>query len=129
MNTEQIFLYFFIALTIFLIIRRIWIAKTISNYTPTEASAKMKNSTNVLLLDVRTIKERKAQSIKNSIHIPLAEISSRVEELNKFQDHEMICYCKSGIRSLSAASKLKNNGFNVANLKGGIVQWHSDGLK
>jgi len=69
------------------------------------------------------------QSITKSIHIPLAEISSRVDELDKFRNQEIICYCKTGIRSLSAASKLKKNGFNAANLKGGIGQWNSEGLK
>ncbi|MCH7963754.1 MAG: rhodanese-like domain-containing protein [Bacteroidetes bacterium] len=107
----------------------IWLAKTIKHYTPTEASEKLRNSRSVLLLDVKTLKERKAQSIKKSIHIPLAEISSRVDELNKFRNQEIICYCKTGIRSLSAASKLKRNGFNSANLRGGIVQWNSEGLK
>jgi len=82
-----------------------------------------------MLLDVRTFKERKALSIKKSVHIPLAEINSHVDELNKFRNHEIICYCKAGIRSLSAASKLKKNGFDTANLKGGIVQWNSEGLK
>ncbi len=129
MNTGQIILYFFITLALYMLIKRIWMAKTIKHYTPTEASEKLRYSNGVLLLDVRTIKERKAQSIKKSVHIPLAEISSRLDELDKFRNHEIICYCKAGIRSLSAASKLKKNGFNTANLKGGIVQWSSEGLK
>jgi rhodanese-related sulfurtransferase len=129
MNPGQIILYFIIALALYLLIKRIWLAKTITHYTPTEASEKLKNSRSVLLLDVRTLKERKAQSIKKSVHIPLAEINSRVDELNKFRNHEIICYCKAGIRSLSAASKLKKNGFNTANLKGGIVQWSLEVLK
>lgn len=129
MNSGQIILYLFIALALYLLIKRIWLAKTIKHYTPTEASEKLKNSKGVLLLDVRTLKERKAQSIKKSVHIPLAEINSRVDELNKFRNHEIICYCKAGIRSLSAASKLRKNGFNSANLKGGIVQWSLEVLK
>jgi len=129
MNPGQIILYLFIALALYLLIKRIWLAKTIKHYSPTEASAMLRNSRSVLLLDVRTLKERKAQSIKKSVHIPLAEINSRVEELNKFRNHEIICYCKAGIRSLSAASKLKKNGFNSANLKGGIVQWSLEVLK
>ena len=129
MNPEQIFLYLFIALAIYLLIKRIWMVKNIKHYTPAEVSEKLKNSRSVLLLDVRTLKERKAQSIKKSVHIPLAEINSRVDELNKFRNHEIICYCKAGIRSLSAASKLKKNGFNSANLKGGIVQWSLEVLK
>lgn len=129
MNPGQIILYLFIALAFFLLIKRIWLVKTVKHYTPTEAFEKLRNSRSVVLLDVRTLKERKAQSIKKSVHIPLTEISSRLDELNKFRNHEIICYCKAGIRSLSAASKLKKNGFKVANLKGGIVQWSSEGLK
>jgi len=129
MNTGQIILYFFITLALYMLIKRIWMAKTIKHYTPTEASEKLRNSNGVLLLDVRTIRERKVQSIKKSVHIPLAEISSRLDELDKFRDHEIICCCKAGIRSLSASSKLKKKGFNTANLKGGIVQWSSEGLK
>jgi len=129
MNPGQIILYLFIALALYLLIKRIWLAKVIKHYTPLEAFEKLRTSGSVVLLDVRTIKERKAQSIKKSVHIPLAEISSRVDELSKFRNHEIICYCKTGIRSLSATSKLKKNGFDTANLKGGIVQWSSEGLK
>ena len=129
MNSGQIILYFFIALALYMLIKKIWLVKTIKHYTPTEASEKMRTSSGILLLDVRTLKERKEQSIKKSVHIPLAGINSRVTELNKFRNHEIICYCKAGIRSLSAASKLKKNGFNSANLKGGIVQWSLEVLK
>ena len=129
MSPGQIILYLFIALAFFLLIKRIWLVKTVKHYTPTEAFEKLRNSRSVLLLDVRTLKERKVLSIKKSIHIPLTEISSRVDILNKYRNHEIICYCKTGIRSLSAASKLKKKGFNSANLKGGIVQWSSEGLK
>ena len=129
MNPGQIILYLFIALALYLLLKRIWLAKTIKHYTPKDAFEKLRNSRGVMLLDVRTLKERKAQSIKKSVHIPLAEISFRVDELNKFRNQEIICYCKTGIQSLSAASKLKRNGFNSANLKGGIVQWGSEGLK
>jgi len=129
MSPGQIILCLFIALALYMLMKRIWLAKVIKHYTPTEASEKLRNSRSVMLLDVRTLKERKVQSIKKSVHIPLAEISSRVDELNKFCNYEIICYCKAGIRSLSAASKLRKNGFNSANLKGGIVQWSSEGLK
>lgn len=129
MTPGQIILYLFIALALYMLIKRIWLAKTIKHYTPTEASEKLRNGGGVLLLDVRTIKERKAHSIKKSVHIPLAEISSRVDELSKFRNHEIICYCKAGIRSLSAASKLRKIGFDSASLKGGIVNWNAEGLK
>lgn len=129
MNSGQIILSLFVALAIYFLIKKILIARAIKHYTPTQAYEKMKKNQGVLLLDVRTIRERKTKSIKNSIHIPLAEISSRLDELSKYRNHEIICYCTAGIRSLTAASKLKKNGFDVANLKGGIMQWRSEGLK
>lgn len=129
MSAGQIILYIFIALTAYLILKRFWLLKTIKHYSPSELSRKLKNSREIILVDVRTGDERKAQSIKNSLHIPLAEINSRMDELKKYKDKEIVCYCRTGNRSLSAASKLKKNGFNVANLKGGIIQWSSEGLK
>jgi rhodanese-related sulfurtransferase len=88
----------------------------------------MKNKS-VILLDVRNEKERSEQNIKGSVNIPLQEISSRQNELNKFKDKEIVCYCATGSRSLSAASRLKRNGFKTANLKGGMLQWNTAGLR
>ena len=129
MNSGQIILSISIAIALYMLIKKIWLAKTIKHYTPTEASEKLRNSSGIVLLDVRTNRERKTQSIKKSIHIPLAEISSRVNELKRFRNHEIICYCRTGNRSLSAASKLKKIGFDSANLKGGIVQWDLELVK
>ena len=129
MNAGQIILYLLIAVVVFQLLRKVFLFKSIKHYSPVKLFRKLKDSKAVILLDVRTARERKAQSIKNSIHIPLAEINSRVVELKKYQNQEIVCYCRSGNRSLSAASKLKKNGFNAANLRGGILQWNSTGLK
>jgi len=129
MNAGQIILYLLIAVVVFQLLRKVFLFKSIKHYSPVELFRKLKDSKAVILLDVRTARERKAQAIKNSIHIPLAEINSRVVELKKYQNQEIVCYCRSGNRSLSAASKLKKNGFNAANLRGGILQWNSTGLK
>ena len=83
----------------------------------------------MVLLDVRTDTERKQGSIKGSYHIPITSISSSENEMKKFKDAEIICYCRTGNRSLNAAAKLKKLGFNAANLKGGIMRWNAAGLK
>ncbi len=82
-----------------------------------------------MLLDVRTPGERKERNIKGSFHIPLTELNRRTDELTRFRDREIICYCSTGSRSLHAASKLKKNGFTAANLKGGLIQWKAEGLR
>ena len=59
MNSGQIILYLFIALALYLLIKRVWMAKTIKHYTPMEASEKLKSSRSAMLLDVRTLKKEK----------------------------------------------------------------------
>jgi rhodanese-related sulfurtransferase len=129
MDSSQTILYLLIAFAAYFIVRKIILIKTINHLSPQEASEKLRSSKNVVLLDVRTDVERKNGSIKGSFHLPLHEIKSRATELNKFKDKEIICYCRTGNRSLSAASKLKKLGYNTSNLRGGIVQWNSAGLR
>ncbi|RKY94618.1 MAG: rhodanese-like domain-containing protein [Ignavibacteriae bacterium] len=122
-------LYIVIAVILFFTLKKMLLTRSIKHYSPVDASQKLKRENNTVLLDVRTSLERKKKSIKGSFHIPLQEINSRASELKKFKDKEIICYCRTGSRSLSAASKLKKHGFSVANLKGGILQWNAVGLR
>ena len=124
MTTSQIILLIFAALVVSLYVRKFFSTRGIVQYEPDEAATKLKGNRNLILLDVRTPKERKEQSIKGSIHIPLYELGTRSDELLKYKDKEIICYCRSGNRSLTAAAKLKKKGFNSANLKGGIIRWN-----
>ena len=129
METGQIVLYIVLLLIGVQILRRIFLVRSIKQYSPIELSKKMKNSREVVLLDVRTPAERKSQSIKNSLHIPLAQLTSRIDELAKFKNKEIVCCCQTGSRSISAASKLKHRGFITANLKGGIIRWNTAEIK
>ena len=129
MTTEQIFLYALIALILFYIVRKILLIKSVKHYSAQEASQKIKKERNVVLLDVRTDNERKKGSIKGSYHIPITSITASENELKKFKDAEIICYCQTGNRSLNAAAKLKKLGFNASNLRGGILRWNAAGLK
>jgi rhodanese-related sulfurtransferase len=129
MEAGQIFLYLLIALIGFYIIRKVLVYRSVKHYSPVDASLKLKKERNVVLLDVRTDMERKQDSIKGSYHIPLMDISSSENELKKFKDAEIICYCRTGNRSMNAASKLKKMGFNAANLRRGIIGWKAAGLR
>jgi rhodanese-related sulfurtransferase len=129
MTTEQILLYAVIALIIYYIGRKIYLIKTITQYSPVDAFSKVKKERNVIFLDVRTDKERKQNLIKGSYHIAVSEIKDKDHELKKFKDAEIICYCQTGNRSLNAASKLKKMGYEASNLSGGMIRWKSAGLK
>ena len=76
----------------------------------------------VLLLDVREDDERAAAAIHPSLHIPMDQLPSRLEEIPR--DRELIVFCHHGSRSLMVAGYLEGRGFDrVLNLAGGIDAW------
>jgi rhodanese-related sulfurtransferase len=74
-----------------------------------------------VLLDVRRPDERAKGFIPGSIHIPLDELRSRMNELPR--DREIVAYCLSGQRSFFACRILAQNGFRVRNLTGSYRTW------
>lgn len=74
-----------------------------------------------VLLDVRRDDERAKGFIPGSIHIPLDQLRSRLEELPR--DREIVVYCQSGQRSYYAARILTQRGYRVRNLTGSYRTW------
>lgn len=121
MTAEQIVLYALLGVMLFFYIRKQLLARKLHHYSAHEAKQRM--AAGSLLLDVRSAAERKSVSIPSSIHIPLHELSSRLKDLERYRAQEIICYCASGNRSVSAGIKLHKAGFTAGNLKGGIASW------
>jgi rhodanese-related sulfurtransferase len=124
MQGSQIVLLIAGALIVIYIVRNILRARSVAQYSPAEVEAKMRNSLNIAWLDVRTKQERNAGFIKGSFHIPLHELRAKIGELEKYRGKEIICYCRSGSRSIKAASILNRKGFNAASLRGGMGDWN-----
>ena len=76
-----------------------------------------------VFLDVRTLNEHRAKAIPNSPVIPVQELESRVNELNKYKDKKIVVYCRSGNRSKRGTDILINHGFDAVNLEGGMNKW------
>jgi rhodanese-related sulfurtransferase len=76
-----------------------------------------------LLLDVRRPDERAKGFISGSIHIPLDEIRTHLDELPR--DRELVVYCQSGQRSYYACRLLTQHGFRARNLTGAYRTWKS----
>jgi phage shock protein E len=72
-----------------------------------------------IILDVRTEREYKSGAIKGSKHIPLDNLSSKVNELKKL-NKPIIVHCASGVRSAKAAKFLNLN--NIDAINGGGLQ-------
>ena len=61
--------------------------------------------------------------------IPLKELPTRVAELEKFKERQIIAVCRAGVRSTTAAAILIGLGFEqVSNLKGGMLDWNDQNL-
>jgi rhodanese-related sulfurtransferase len=117
MEPGQIVFYLLLSALLFIQVRRYLRRRSIPQVEP---GAIPEGS---VLLDVRTAAERSRDSIPGSVHIPLHQLSVRSGELGKYRDRRIVCYCASGNRSLSAAAALRKQGFDAANLVGGISNW------
>jgi adenylyltransferase/sulfurtransferase len=90
--------------------------------TPTELSKKMTDKENILLVDIREPFELEISSIDGALHIPFGQLSGRLKDL--VGEHEIILFCKSGIRTRRAIEMLTGMGVhNVKHLLGGINSW------
>jgi adenylyltransferase/sulfurtransferase len=92
--------------------------------TPTALKARLDRGEPLLVLDVREVQEYQINRIAGSTLIPLGELPQRYQELDP--SIEIIAQCKMGGRSAKAAEFLRQKGFMVKNLTGGILRWIDD---
>jgi NADPH-dependent 2,4-dienoyl-CoA reductase/sulfur reductase-like enzyme/rhodanese-related sulfurtransferase len=71
-----------------------------------------------LVVDVRSAAEAAAGAVPGSVNIPLGELRMRLGEVPR--DREIWVHCGVGQRSYYAARILRQNGFQVRNLSGGM---------
>jgi rhodanese-related sulfurtransferase len=88
---------------------------------PVEIQEKLKNGKRPFLLDVREKQEMREGFISGAKLIPLGELGNRMKELPK--NREIVCVCRSGNRSRSAAKQLIAAGYSASNMKGGMLAW------
>jgi phage shock protein E len=99
----------------------------ITAVTPEEAQQLIRQRKDLMVVDVRTLRERKRTAIAGSIHIPMGEIFQN--KISWPRDRPMLLYCAVGGRSSTAADWLQKQGFTeIYNLVGGILEWQKQGL-
>lgn len=79
----------------------------------------------VVLLDVRENDEWAAGHAPHALHIPMGELSGRLEELPK--DDDVFVVCRSGGRSARVTAFLNANGWDAVNVDGGMQSWAASG--
>ncbi|HNQ04663.1 MAG TPA: rhodanese-like domain-containing protein [Thiobacillaceae bacterium] len=95
---------------------------------PQEA-VRLFNQEDALVLDVREQSEWADGHIARARHVPLGQLKTRLNDLEKHKDKPIIAVCRSGSRSNHACRTLKKAGFEkLYNLAGGMQAWEQAGL-
>jgi rhodanese-related sulfurtransferase len=83
-------------------------------------------SAETMVVDVREPEEYEQGHVPGAIHLPRAEMASRLDELP--HDRPLALICRSGVRSLRAAQFLRQVGFEqVMSVQGGTLAWRAAG--
>ncbi|MFX0044129.1 MAG: rhodanese-like domain-containing protein [Candidatus Hodarchaeota archaeon] len=84
----------------------------------------------LIVLDVREQSEYDQGHLCDAILIPLGQLATRISELEPYKDTEIIVYCLSGGRSVTASLFLDDQNFTkVYNMLGGITAWEAAGYE
>lgn len=84
-----------------------------------------------ILLDVREAKELEGElgHLPGILHIPIADLSTRLTELEAHKEQEFVTVCRTGGRAHTAAQILRQAGFQrVYVLAGGMTHWKELGF-
>ena len=92
--------------------------------TPEEVQKKIDAGEQLYIIDVREDDEVATGIIPGAEHIALGFIESRHQELDKSKEYIMVC--RSGARSGRACEYLEEQGYNVANMSGGMLEWQGE---
>ena len=88
----------------------------------TNGAVSLMDDDELLIIDVREEKERKAGFLSDDLNIPMGQVKAKMDTLDKSKN--ILVYCKSGTRSDRIADILSKNDFQkVSSLKGGFNAW------
>lgn len=95
----------------------------IAEISPRDAIARRQRGDDVVYLDVREPNEWNLFHIPGAVHVPLAQVASRVGEAID-RDADVIVYCAGGDRSALATDAMRTMGYaRVASLSDGVRGW------
>ncbi|SEN54079.1 rhodanese-like domain-containing protein [Paenibacillus sp. OV219] len=117
------------AINLLFIVLIVWFAYT--RFGPTKGlrtlkdvdfRSKLETAPEAMLIDVREPAEFASGAIPGAINIPLSQLGQRIGEIP--QERDLMLYCRSGMRSKTAARMLSRNGYrHINHLQGGISAW------
>ncbi len=86
------------------------------------------NRGKTVVVDVRDAAEFAKGHLRDAKNIPLADLSSRLGELDKSKGKTVVVVCQTGARADKAVKLIAAAGFDVVSLDGGLTAWQAGGL-
>ena len=94
------------------------------NITAQEAKELMDTQTGYIILDTRTQEEYDSGHIKGAVLLPVDAITEgSAQEVIPAKDTQVLVYCRSGNRSVTASKALAQLGYTEVYEFGGINTW------
>ena len=89
---------------------------------PVEVKEWIDQGKDFTFLDVRSPGEYQSMHIKDTLHIPLGAVRTKLDEIPR--DKPVVAFCKISLRGYEAALMLKAAGYeNIYVMDGGILMW------
>ncbi len=89
-----------------------------------ELKEKIKNGEKIIILDVREKDEyEQGDKIAGAENMPMGKVFVEATKGNLPKNEKIITVCKTGGRCEIVARELKNKGYDIEHLEGGIDEW------
>ncbi|WP_054024791.1 rhodanese-like domain-containing protein [Bacillus sp. FJAT-28004] len=122
MDTNTVINIIFIVLIMWFFYKRFGPTKGLRTLRASEFLKEIESSSDYILVDVREPSEFKGGFIPGAKNVPLSQLGSRMDEIPNTSS--VYLYCRSGMRSKSAARMLQKKGYSkLSHLQGGIGAW------
>jgi rhodanese-related sulfurtransferase len=101
------------------------LAQNISSFSPEKFRFALSEDEKPQIIDVRTKAEFDAEHIQGAVNIDINKIDFQKRINKKLKKDKIVyIYCRTGVRSLRAATILSNLDFTrIYNLEGGLEAW------
>ena len=94
-----------------------------SKLTSEQAYRAITEDNTIILVDVRTVEEFREGHIKESINIPLDQLTQRIERVVSNKKTTIFVVCRSGNRSAQASDVLVSLGYQSIVDIGSVFSW------
>lgn len=92
------------------------------------AATRLINSDDTVVIDLRDSGEYKQGHIVDAINIAHTAINGQKQQLEKYRQKQILLVDKFGHHSGAVGKLLKNDGYNIHRLEGGMTEWQNQNL-